>query len=213
MSFSRIISILILSLLVSCGAPISNEAPPSQSEPVTAKKNEDPKPEPKPSPGATAETEKTLTEKYGCPLEFDGIDLCARIEWVDNKGEIAKGPIYFDSEEEITMVARLQFWKKTEGKALNPRIEFEEVKFVNLKLFMPSHGHGSNVPTPDWKASEGLFLIKNILFSMPSSARHPWHVKVQLKKADFEEDYSNATDANIWKQVDLSFSGIERRKN
>lgn len=199
---AQVFSCLFLILLSACGSPLVNEAKP---EPLQ-NQNE----------SASVSGDQNLLASRGCPVRFKKIPLCAEIEWFDDLGRRATGPIYWENYFEHAMSARLSFWSTADGWPIDPRQEFSEVKDVQVKLYMPTHGHGSDLPlVKEVKGRVGQFEISEIRFIMGGgsvSKDDPWQVRIQLKtQIDSEVDPHEAQDNHLWHQEILEFYRTEDR--
>lgn len=197
-SFSRIGVFLSVFLLSGCGSPILNPAPAREGSGLRQ---------------SDLGTENLLAV-YGCPISFEEIGLCARIRWFDDLGTEVAGPIYWESFGGQRMSATLYFWEAEEGWPIDPIEEFEKVVAVQIKLYMPTHGHGSDFPRVSRvKSRVGQFRVEALDFIMDCSASDPWEVRVQLRDRSLtaQEDPHDPFDPHVFSQAILEIEEVEKR--
>lgn len=186
--------------MVACGSPLAN----SKQEDALSDPSED----------------RNVVSKdlfSGCPITFKDLPLCADIRWFDDFGKAVQGPIYWEEKFwDAEMSAIIRFWHREEAWPIDPIVEFPEVKTVMVKLFMPTHGHGSDLPIVETLPNRvGQFRVSGIKFIMACDEENPWEVRLQLKtssKTENEnEDAHDPLDVNIFAQSILEFKSVERR--
>jgi hypothetical protein len=191
----------VLIFLSACGSPLVSRLDPSSTELEVERPQ-------------TALDGKGLSLAYGCPLYFENLQLCAQIFWFDNQGLEVSGPIYWEMFPAPTMTAEIWFWDKEEGWPIDPVWQVDGVQDVQLKLYMPTHGHGSDWPELE-RVEEflGRYRVKGIDFIMLCDEKNPWEVRLQLRSKVFDpnEDPHTFEDQNILSQAKLLFGSIERR--
>ena len=97
-----------------------------------------------------------------CALEWKDEGLCLNTEWVELPSADKKGG-----------QLRVQFWRpKTGGTAEGPYVSPTSEWAVTL--FMPEHGHGSDVDPEAKEEAPGVFLVKPIHFIM----RGKWEIRI-----------------------------------
>lgn len=200
----RIRSILFLaSLFVSgCGSPLTHRADSKNTSLVDSRRA---------SPSSTQGL--NLLQSRGCPIRFSEVDICADLEWFDDERRPVEGPLFWRDFWNHSMSAKLLFWSAKDGWPIDPRSELVGVKRVAVKLYMPTHGHGSDLPIVSEVSNRvGQFYIEKIRFVMMADAENPWEVRVQLKTSDvLDLDPHEPEDINVLSQQKLNFTRVEAR--
>jgi hypothetical protein len=107
-----------------------------------------------------------------CDLNFQKLATCGKIEWVVRPKAVEMVTEKDKSEFTIELSPKKNQSKQT-------KLNFE----LNVRLFMPSMGHGSHptqvVPEYDQLGNriKGKFRVKNVYFTMPGD----WEIQVVLK--------------------------------
>lgn len=151
-------------------------------------------------------------EDWGCPFYIDSFDLCFEITWFDHEGAEVSQPIYYAEDFwEKSMSAHFYFWPKGTNQLIDPVTEFDEVKFIGFKMWMPTHGHGSDIPVVEFDENNRVFKVSGLAFIMDCDPANPWWLKVQLKSEDEEDDYFWAEDPHVLDQETIVIDELEVR--
>jgi len=190
---------VIAFLCIQCGSPLINAAPENE-----------------------ADLEKLVVEKGehllasdGCPIRFPGVPLCAKMEWFDSEGRLVESPIYYASNRRARISAKVYFWSAIDGWPVDPLKEFPEAKKIRIKLFMPTHGHGSDAfsDAQAIKSRVGQYNFKDIRFIMDCDDENPWELRLQLNRIEEieDDDPHDPEDRDLFHQAVLKISQLERR--
>lgn len=183
-------------LCVSCGSPLTNQ-----------KDSDDQK--------ASASTDFPVTDcPKSFPYSFVTEGLCVRIEWFDFEGTSIDLPVYYQDYNLLwkrPVHAKIYFMDKFTLKPAEPT-ESNDIDVFAVKLWMPTHGHGSQKPSvKKVEGRLGEYLVEELYFIMKSDSENPWQVKLLLKTQDSEEAYNEAEDTDVVDSVVIPFYKLDVR--
>lgn len=194
MRYQATIIFLFSLFLSACDAPIYH-----RSESIS---------KPKPSAKATASTQANQSSSLACPYTLPNTSICFSLEWFDRENKKVSGPLYYKDMWTHAMSVQLSFWSEKDGKALDPLESVEGAKYLAIKMWMPTHGHGSMVPQCRPLEKLGSYLCEKIHFIMHADKENPWSFKVQVKSGNDEIDYNEVEDRQVIVQREIKIDAV-----
>lgn len=210
-------TIMLISLYCSCGSPLFNEESHKKAtsdialqEPTGSHKSSstqgdgrDQNSDQNEKHSVEGDSDQTPYERFGCPVVFADVGLCARVSWFDNDGVRVTGPIRYRDERKGSIL-EVNFWTKTSAEFIDPRVEVSGVRVVAVKLWMACCVKGSKRPVVTYNSATKSFRFEKLHFFMSC----PWQVKIQLKTEDNPDDYTSANDINVLDQYECEVKDL-----
>lgn len=199
---TTLLIVMSIFLCLGCGSPIANQ-----------KGSEDIK-----TPSRVSDQEAFKNSVTDCPenfpYEFSSEGFCVRVEWFDFEDASIDWPIYYQDYNLVwkrPVHAKIYFMDKTTLKPIEPTEESDANIFA-VKLWMPTHGHGSQKPSvKKIDRRLGEYLVEDLYFIMKSDSENPWQLRLLLKTQDNDEAYNEAEDRDVVDSVIIPFYKLDIR--